>query len=168
MSKLLAWEDSGQGLAGKAVLVADNPDGAGDFEADVEDIRASFLSGRRDDDAEGPASWGARCPAGDPGGLRRGGVEPDELRGPRGNGGVVGGERAELLGRARRCGRRRRQPLLLTMNCLNGYFVAPNFDVAVGGAAEGGGAGGDRGVLAERAEPRRAGAPVPPGARWRS
>ena len=46
VSKLLAWEDSGQGLAGKAVLVADNPDGAGDFEADAEDIRASFLSGR--------------------------------------------------------------------------------------------------------------------------
>ncbi len=46
VGKLLAWEDSGQALAGKAVLVADDPDAAGDFEADVEDIRASFLSGR--------------------------------------------------------------------------------------------------------------------------
>ena len=46
VSKLLAWEDSGQDLAGKAVLVADDPDAAGDFEADVEDVRASFLSGR--------------------------------------------------------------------------------------------------------------------------
>ena len=46
VGKLLAWEDSGQDLSGKAVLVADNPDLGGDFEADVEDVRASFLSGR--------------------------------------------------------------------------------------------------------------------------
>ena len=46
VSKLLAWEDSGQDLGGNAVLVADDPDVAGDFEADVADIRASYLSGR--------------------------------------------------------------------------------------------------------------------------
>ena len=46
VEKLLAWEDSGQGLSGAAVLVADNPDLAGDFEADVEDIARSFLQGR--------------------------------------------------------------------------------------------------------------------------
>jgi hypothetical protein len=46
VAKLLAWEDSGQTLEGKVALVADNPDPAGDFEADVEDIRASFLGGR--------------------------------------------------------------------------------------------------------------------------
>ena len=43
----------GAGPSGNAVLVADNPDVAGDFEADVEDIRASFLADRSDDDAEG-------------------------------------------------------------------------------------------------------------------
>ena len=42
VAKLLTWEDSGQGLSGQAALVADNPDLAGDFEADVDDIaRAS-------------------------------------------------------------------------------------------------------------------------------
>lgn len=46
VAKLLDWEDSGQVLAGNVVLVADNPDAAGDFEADVEEVRASFLSGR--------------------------------------------------------------------------------------------------------------------------
>jgi len=46
VDKLIAWEDSGQGLSGPAALVADNSDLAGDFEADVEDIRASFLGSR--------------------------------------------------------------------------------------------------------------------------
>ena len=46
VEKLLAWEDSGQGLSGQAALVADNPDLAGDFEADAEDIRASYLAAR--------------------------------------------------------------------------------------------------------------------------
>ena len=46
--KLIAWEDSGQGLAGTAALVADNPDLAGDFEADVRTWRrASSRAARR-------------------------------------------------------------------------------------------------------------------------
>ena len=47
VAKLLAWEDSGQGLAGAAALVADNPDLAGDFEADVRDIAAELPRGPR-------------------------------------------------------------------------------------------------------------------------
>ena len=47
VEKLIAWEDSGQGLAGQATLVADNPDIAGDFEADVRDIARSYLAGRQ-------------------------------------------------------------------------------------------------------------------------
>ena len=46
VGKLLAWEESGQGLSGQAALVADNPDLAGDFEANVRDIATSYLSGR--------------------------------------------------------------------------------------------------------------------------
>ena len=46
VQKVLAWEDSAQSLWGKAILVADNPDEAGDFEADVADIQASFLGDR--------------------------------------------------------------------------------------------------------------------------
>ena len=48
VSKLLAWEDSGQDLDGRIVLVADNADVAGDFEADVEDVaRASSRPARQ-------------------------------------------------------------------------------------------------------------------------
>jgi hypothetical protein len=46
IGKLLAWEDSGQGLDGRVALVADDPDAAGDFEADAEEIRARLLSDR--------------------------------------------------------------------------------------------------------------------------
>ena len=45
VAKLIAWEDSGQGLSGAAALVADNPDIAGDFEAGVRDIASSYLAG---------------------------------------------------------------------------------------------------------------------------
>ena len=46
VQKVLEWEDTAQSLGGKAILVADNPDIAGDFEADIADIQASFLGGR--------------------------------------------------------------------------------------------------------------------------
>ena len=46
VQKVLVWEDGAQSLSGKVILVADNPDIAGDFEADIADIQASFLGGR--------------------------------------------------------------------------------------------------------------------------
>jgi len=46
VQKVLAWEDTAQSLSGTAILVADNPDRAGDFEAGITDIQASFLGGR--------------------------------------------------------------------------------------------------------------------------
>ena len=46
VAKILDWEDQGFTLDGKVALVADNPDLAGDFEADVRDIECSFLQGR--------------------------------------------------------------------------------------------------------------------------
>ena len=46
VAKILDWEAQGQNLDGTAALVADNPDLAGDFEADARDIEASFLAGR--------------------------------------------------------------------------------------------------------------------------
>ena len=47
VAKLLAWEGSGQGLAGSAALVADNPDVAGDFEGDVRDIARTWAAATR-------------------------------------------------------------------------------------------------------------------------
>jgi hypothetical protein len=123
--KQLDWEDSGQDLLGPAALVADNPDAGGDFEADVADIEASFLRGREV----------ARLLV-----RERGAATRDAIRGAFdgglslasyvGHGGAAvwasenvlnSWDAASLLAQPR-------QPLLLTLNCLNGYFVAPGYD----------------------------------------
>jgi len=125
VAKLLAWEDAGQGLGGAAALVADDPDLAGDFEADVRDIASSFLAGR---EAQllllrelGSATRPRILQALD-GGLG--------YLGYVGHGGAAvwasenvwnSWDAASLLAQSR-------QPLLTTWNCLNGYFVAPTFD----------------------------------------
>ena len=46
VGKLVAFERAGQTLDGKAVLVADNADLAGSFEADADDLAATVLQGR--------------------------------------------------------------------------------------------------------------------------
>jgi hypothetical protein len=125
VAKLLAWEESGQGLSGTAVFVADTPDAAGDFEADVEDVRASFLAYRATQTLRvrelGGAAKGAILEAFDEGAslmsyVGHGGTAVWS------SSGVLASWDAPLL-RAQS-----RQPVLLTMNCLNGYFVAPNLD----------------------------------------
>jgi hypothetical protein len=125
VSKLLAWEESGQGLSGNAVLVADDPDGAGDFEADVEDLRASFLSGRPTTTLRVRELGAGTRPA-----ILEAFDEGAGLVSYVGHGGAAVWASENVLNtwdvpflRAQS-----RQGLLLTMNCLNGYFVAPNFD----------------------------------------
>jgi hypothetical protein len=124
IEKLIAWEDSGQGLAGQATLVADNPDVAGDFEADVHDIAASFLAGRHQllllrelGAATRPAILDA---------LNSGLSFLNYV----GHGGaaVWASENVWNSFDATSLQAQSQQPLLVTMNCLNGYFVAPAFD----------------------------------------
>jgi hypothetical protein len=124
--KILDWEDSGEGLSGNAVLVADNPDVAGDFEADVDDIRASFLVGR--DTTLKLSELGSAAAA------RRAILaafdDGASLLSYVGHGGTAVWASENVLNSwdVRSLQAQSRQPLLLTMNCLNGYFVAPNFD----------------------------------------
>jgi hypothetical protein len=125
VSKLLAWEDSGQGLSDGAVLVADGTDPGGDFEGDVEDIRASFLSGRSTTTLKvgelGAATRAAILAAFD---------EGASLMSYVGHGGVAVWASENVLNTwdVPSLAAQSRQPLLMTMNCLNGYFVAPSFD----------------------------------------
>jgi hypothetical protein len=125
VSKLLAWEDSGQGLNGAAVLVADDPDVAGDFEADVADIRASFLGGRPTTTLRLSELGAGMRPA-----ILGAFDDGASLMSYVGHGGAAVWASENVLNswdtpslRAQS-----RQPLLLTLNCLNGYFVAPSFD----------------------------------------
>ena len=125
IGKLLAWEDSGQGLSGKAVLVADDPDLGGDFEADVEDVRGSYLSGRATTTLKVGELGAETRPA-----ILEAFDDGASLMSYVGHGGTAvwasenvlnSWDTPSLLAQSR-------QPLLLTLNCLNGYFVAPNFD----------------------------------------
>ncbi len=125
VAKILAWEDSGQSLDGKAVLVADNPDEAGDFEQDVEDIRASFLASRPTQVLKLRELGASTRPA-----VKDAFDQGASLMSYVGHGGAAvwasenvwnSWDVPSLLAQSR-------QPLLLTLNCLNGYFVANNHD----------------------------------------
>ena len=125
VSKLLAWEDSGQDLSGKAVLVADDPDAAGDFEADVADIERGFLAGRPTEVLKLRERGASMRPA-----IQDAFDAGAALMSYVGHGGaaVWASENVWNSWDAASLQAQSAQPLLLTMNCLNGYFVAPNFE----------------------------------------
>jgi hypothetical protein len=125
VQKVLAWEDSGQGLGGRAVLVADNPDEAGDFEADVQDIATSYLSDRPTEtiflSREGAGTRAKILDAFDAG---------SSLISYVGHGGAAVWASENVLNSwdVGSLQAQSEQPVMMTMNCLNGYFVAPAFD----------------------------------------
>jgi hypothetical protein len=125
VSKVLAWEESGQGLAGTGVLVADTPDQGGDFEADVEDIRSAFLAGRATETLRVRELGAGTRPA-----ILDAFDEGSSLMSYVGHGGTAVWSSSNVLSTwdAPSLLAQSRQPVLLTLNCLNGYFVAPNFD----------------------------------------
>ncbi len=125
IAKLLAWEDSGQDLSGRALLVADNPDVAGDFEADIRDVAESFLAGREVQIAH-LSQLGAETRPTILEALNSG----LSLLGYVGHGGAAVWASENVLNSwdVPSLQAQSRQPLLVTMNCLNGYFVAPSYD----------------------------------------
>jgi len=125
VAKLLAWEDSGQGLDGKALLVADNPDVAGDFEADIRDVAESFLGGREVQVAHVRELGAGTRPV-----ILDAFNSGLSLVGYVGHGGAAVWASENVLNSwdVPALVAQSRQPLLVTMNCLNGYFVAPSYD----------------------------------------
>jgi hypothetical protein len=125
VDKLVAWEDSGQGLSGPATLVADNPDLGGDFEANVADIAHSFLTDRAPQLLLLRELGAATRPR-----IRDALDSGLSLLSYVGHGGaaVWASENVWNSWDAESLQAQSRQPLLFTMNCLNGYFVAPAFD----------------------------------------
>jgi hypothetical protein len=125
VQKLLAWEDSGQGLTGAAALVADNPDLAGDFETDVRDIAQSFLA-ERSPQLLLLRELGAGTRPAIRGALDSGLSFLNYV----GHGGaaVWASENVWNSWDAASLQAQSQQPLLVTLNCLNGYFVAPVYN----------------------------------------
>jgi hypothetical protein len=125
VAKILAFEGGGRTLEGKAVLVADNPDLAGNFEADLDEIAAGPLAGRevekiylRELGAATRPTIRAAFDAG-PGIVSyvgHGATAVWASENVWNNTDIVG-----LSSQAQ-------QPLLLTLNCLNGFFHFPPFD----------------------------------------
>jgi hypothetical protein len=127
VAKLLAWEDSGQGLDGPATLVADNPDAAGDFEANARDVESSFLQGR-------PTTEIFLGQIGNRDTARADILDAFDqglsLVSYVGHGGAAVWASENVLNSWDMASMQAqsRQPLVMTMNCLNGYFVAPNYE----------------------------------------
>ncbi len=126
VSKVLAYEASRGPRTGAAVLVADNPDAAGDFERDAEEIADTILAARPPEriylrrlgtDAARQAIVGAF----DDGAALMSYV---------GHGGIHlwASENILDLSRVGTFAPQSQLPLVLTMNCLNGYFHFPYFN----------------------------------------
>jgi hypothetical protein len=126
VEKILAYERAGPGLAGPAVLVADNPDEAGDFEADAEEIASSLLASRNPrriylGQLGRDATHSAIVEAFDQGASVLSYIGHGAIH-------LWAQENIFQIGQVPSLGPQPRQPLVLTLNCLNGYFHFPYFN----------------------------------------
>jgi len=126
VEKILAYEAGAPSSEGAVVLVADNADRAGDFEADAEELASGLLASR-----EPRRIY-----------LGRLGVERTRqaivdafdqgasLMSYSGHGGIHLWAQENIFDTERvgSLAPRPRQPLVLTLNCLNGYFQFPYFN----------------------------------------
>ncbi len=128
--KVLAWEQAGFDLGGRAVLVADNPDAGGDFDRDAN--RAAEILRAAGHEVEriylsqlGDATRPAIAAAFDSG---------SSLMSYLGHGSVAIWASENLLNTrdVPNLAPQEQQPFLLTVNCLNGYFHLPAGNNALG------------------------------------
>jgi hypothetical protein len=125
VSKILAYETGETGLDGVLVLAADNPDPAGDFVGDAEAIASGVLAGK-------PVRrlYLNQLGSSMTGEILRAFDEGASLVSYIGHGGIHLWADEDILDTSDVASLepQPRQPLLLTMNCLNGYFHFPYFD----------------------------------------
>jgi len=126
VDKILAYESQGLGLDGRAVLVADRPDpAAGDFVAHAEELASTLLAGH-DLEKIYLSQLGA---AATQQAIRDAFDQGASLMSYIGHGGMQIWNQNILRGEhVSSFSSQSQQPLLLTMNCLNGYFQFPLFD----------------------------------------
>jgi peptidase C25-like protein len=125
VEKILRYENGGGSLDGPAVLVADDADLAGNFEADADEIASTILASRNPTkiyySQEGPNTRTKIEEALDQGASLMSYV---------GHGGtaVWASENIFNYKDVQTLLPQPRQPLLMTMNCLNGFFQFPPLD----------------------------------------
>jgi len=125
VTKLVVFEQAGRTFDGKAVLVADNADRGGNFEQDQDDIASSVLQGREVE----------KVYIRDLGGATRATIKAAFDSGPglvsyvgHGATAVWASENVWNNTDVPTLAAQDQQPLLLTLNCLNGFFHFPPFD----------------------------------------
>jgi len=125
VSKILAYETAPAGLDGLLVLAADNADAAGDFPADAVAIEEGVLAGKPVRKLFLHELRGSMR-----GEILRAFDEGASLVSYVGHGGIHlwADENVFNTKDVSSLAPQSRQPLLLTMNCLNGYFHFPYFD----------------------------------------
>jgi hypothetical protein len=126
VGKILEFESVGSILTGPAALVADNPDAAGDFEADAEEIANGVLSSR----SPRGIFLGRMGTAATRTAIREAFDEGPSLVSYLGHGGIHlwASENVLDISSVSSLAPSARKPLVLTLNCLNGYFHFPYFD----------------------------------------
>jgi hypothetical protein len=126
VTKIVAWESAGHSLKGRTILVADNPDRGGDFVADAENLAATILS-QRELERIYLSELGTTVTRDK---IRQAFDEGASLASYIGHGGIhIWAEENILnINDMETLAPQAEQPLLLTMNCLNGYFHFPYFD----------------------------------------
>jgi hypothetical protein len=119
VNKIVAWETSGRSFMGRAVLVADDSDGAGDFVVDSEVLSATVLSSLIEPGKEATRN-----------GILQAFDDDASIVNYVGHGGIHlwADENILNIDDVERFALQENQPLVLTMNSLNGYFHFPFFD----------------------------------------
>ena len=125
VDKILAYE-SGGASRGAVWLVADNPDGAGDFRADAESLASGVLAPF----APQRIHLADMDPASAREAIGRAFDDGAALMSYLGHGGIHlwADENVLDLEGVASLGAQSKQPVLLAMNCLNGFFHFPFFD----------------------------------------
>jgi peptidase C25-like protein len=139
VQKVVDWETAGFDLSGRAVLVADNSDAAGDFEADSEHLAATVLADRPLDRVYLSQLGSGMRPA-----IAAAFDAGAGLMSYLGHGGIAiwASENVWNDWDVPNLAPQGQQPFVLAMDCLNGYFIHPSVN-ALGEAlvkAEGKGA----------------------------
>jgi hypothetical protein len=126
VDKIIAWETAGFTLDGPAVLVSDNPDRGGDFDSDAAEIASTVLAGRETQQIRLSALGRTATRSAILGAFDTGAALVSYL----GHGAASVWASESLLSNwdLPALAPQARQPLVLTFNCLNGYFTMPKMD----------------------------------------
>jgi hypothetical protein len=126
VQKIIAFETSGRTLEGRTVLVTDNPDEAGDFVANAEELASTVLSTKELTKIY-LSELGSVATRQE---IQQAFNEGSSLMSYIGHGGIHlwADENILNIDDTASLTPQSEQPLVLTMNCLNGYFHFPYFD----------------------------------------